>query len=261
MTVRSIRNYQSRGLVPPPRLTGRTGYYGEDHVKRIKLIRELQGEGFNLTTIRRFVEDRGGKTQEVLALTRAARAPFEDEQSREVSAEELAERWGEKGDPELLRRAIKLGLVRELEGGRFEERSPRLGKAGLELARLGIAPHVTRGVVERARESLSEVAEAYVELFLNEVWRPFEAEGRPDERLPEVRAALERLRPVASEALLGIFGLVMTEATERALGREIEKIDSEVAVTDAAWAASQSINQLACRSGPGDCASLHASVV
>lgn len=233
MTVRSIRNYQSRGLVPPPTLRGRTGYYGEDHVKRIGLIRELQGEGFNLTTIRRFVDDAGGKSQEVLALTRAVRAPFEEERPREVSAEELAERWGERGDPGLLRRAVKLGLVRELGGGRFEERSPRLGKAGLEFARLGIDPHVTLGVIERARESLAKVAEAYIELFLNEVWRPFEAEGRPDARLPEVREALERLRPVASEALLAIFGLVMTEAMERALGREIEKIDPDVAESDA----------------------------
>ena len=48
LTVRNIRAYQSRGLVPPPELRGRTGYYGEEHIARIKLIRELQSEGFNL---------------------------------------------------------------------------------------------------------------------------------------------------------------------------------------------------------------------
>ena len=52
MTVRNIRAYQSRGLLPPPELRGRTGYYGAEHVARIELIRELQSEGFNLEAIR-----------------------------------------------------------------------------------------------------------------------------------------------------------------------------------------------------------------
>jgi DNA-binding transcriptional MerR regulator len=48
MTVRNIRAHQSRGLLPPPEVRGRTGYYGADHVARLELIQELQAEGFNL---------------------------------------------------------------------------------------------------------------------------------------------------------------------------------------------------------------------
>jgi DNA-binding transcriptional MerR regulator len=48
MTVRNIRAHQSRGLLPPPEVRGRTGYYGAEHVARIELIRELQADGFNL---------------------------------------------------------------------------------------------------------------------------------------------------------------------------------------------------------------------
>jgi DNA-binding transcriptional MerR regulator len=234
ITVRNIRAYQSRGLLPPPELRGRTGYYGDEHVARIELIRELQGEGFNLQSIHRLIEQAGGVTDEVLAFTRAVREPFEHEEPHELSLEELTERWGDQADPALQRRAVALGLVRDLGGGRFEELSPRLGQAGLELARLGIDPQVALDVIETARRHAEGVADAYVELFLNEIWRPFDAEGRPPERLPEVREALERLRPLATEALLAVFGLAMTEATECAMEREIGKLDDGPAEADAA---------------------------
>ncbi|HMW46624.1 MAG TPA: MerR family transcriptional regulator, partial [Solirubrobacterales bacterium] len=40
MTVRNIRAHQSRGLLDPPKVVGRTGYYDQGHVDRIELIRE-----------------------------------------------------------------------------------------------------------------------------------------------------------------------------------------------------------------------------
>jgi DNA-binding transcriptional MerR regulator len=53
MTIRNIRAHQTRGLLPPPEVHGRTGYYTEDHVARIELTREMQAEGLNLEAIRR----------------------------------------------------------------------------------------------------------------------------------------------------------------------------------------------------------------
>lgn len=227
LTVRNIRAYQSRGLVPPPELRGRTGYYGDQHVARIELIRELQTEGFNLQSIARLIDNAGGETDEVLKFTRAVREPFEHEEPQEITLDELGERWGDQADPTLLRRAVDLGLVKDLGGNRVEELSPQLGRAGLELTQLGIDPHVALDVVETARKHAEGVADAYVDLFLEQIWRPFEAAGRPAEQLSDVRDALERLRPLASEVLLAIFGLAMTEATERALDREVVKFDSE----------------------------------
>src|ERR687893_1913583 len=96
LTVRNIRAYQSRGLVPPPTLRGRTGYYGDEHVARIELIRELQSEGFNLEAIRRLIEGAGGETEEVLRFTRAVREPFEQEEPREVDLDELTDTWGDR---------------------------------------------------------------------------------------------------------------------------------------------------------------------
>ena len=51
MTARNIRAHQSRGLLPPPIVRSRTGFYGPEHVARIKLIQDMQGQGFNLKAI------------------------------------------------------------------------------------------------------------------------------------------------------------------------------------------------------------------
>jgi DNA-binding transcriptional MerR regulator len=221
MTVRNIRAHQSRGLLPAPEVRGRTGYYGPEHVARIELIRELQSEGFNLEAIRRLVT--GTETSaEVLRFTRAVRAPFEDEQPQIVEAAELVERFG-TADAKLLRRAEKLGVLRPLGDGRYEEMSPRLARAGEELAALGVPADVTIEVVGRMRRHADGVARTFVRLFLEQVWKPFDEAGRPDERWSEVQEALDRLRPLASEALVGMFQLAMNDAVDHAFGEVLER--------------------------------------
>ena len=59
MSVRNIRNHQSRGLLPPPEVRARTGYYGPEHVARLRLIQQMQAEGFNLGAIQRLIGEEG----------------------------------------------------------------------------------------------------------------------------------------------------------------------------------------------------------
>jgi DNA-binding transcriptional MerR regulator len=221
MTVRNLRAHQSRGLLPPPDVRGRTGYYGSEHVARVELIKELQSDGFNLEAIRRLIESAGGSTAEVLRFTRTARAAFEEEEPEVSTLAELAEQWGDAGSPALLERAVSLGLLRLLGDGRVEERSPRLGRAGAELARLGIPPERTLDVLESLRRHADGVARTYVDLFLDEVWHPFDAAGRPAERWPEVLDALERLRPLAAESLLAVFQIAMSDHVDEAVGAQL----------------------------------------
>ena len=123
------------------------------------------------------------------------------------------------GSAELLERAIRLGLFRPLgEGSLRGGVSPRLGRAGQELSALGAAPEEALDVVEQLRAHAGAAAELFVELFLAHVWRPFDAAGRPPERWPEVREALERLRPLAGDAIMAVFGVAMSDAVDRAFG-------------------------------------------
>ena len=223
MTVRNIRAHKSRGLLPPPDVQGRTGYYDADHVARIELIKELQADGFSLELIRRLLESTGGQSGEVLRFTRAVREPFVDEEPYVVEAAELAERFG-SSDPALLQRAVELGLFRPLGDGRYEEVSPRLGRAGAALADLGIEMKDALDVVARLRRQADSAAKTFAKLFVEEIWNPFIEAGSPDERWHEVGDALEKLRPLASEAMLAVFQLAMNDVVEREFGRELQKI-------------------------------------
>jgi DNA-binding transcriptional MerR regulator len=224
MTVRNIRAHQSRGLLPAPEVVGRTGYYTDDHAARLELIKEMQGDGFNLGSISRLLEGVGDSSSgEVLGFARAVRAPFEEEEPEILPAEEIAKRWGGEADAALFKRAERLGLLRPLGEGGYEVVSPRVLRAGAELAELGIPPDRALDVAAKLRRQSREVARTFIELFLESIWKPFERAGRPEEEWPRVREALERLRPLASEALLAVFGLVMTEATEKAFGKALER--------------------------------------
>jgi DNA-binding transcriptional MerR regulator len=224
MTARNIRAHQSRGLLPPPEVRGRTGYYGTEHIARIELIQELQGEGFNLELIGRLLANAAGSTGEVLGFTRALRVPFADEQPEVVDAAELARQW-QSTDVSLLVKAEELGLLRSLGDGQYEVPSPRLARAGAELIALGVPLHKVLDLAVRLRRRADEVADMYVKVFLDIVWRPFEEAGHPEERWPEVRTALERLRPLAADSLLASFQLAMDDAAERAFGRAVSRID------------------------------------
>lgn len=215
MTVRNIRAHQTRGLLPPPVVRGRTGYYNEEHVARIELTKEMQADGLNLEAIRRVLDSGDGSASAIFDFTRALRAPFEDEAPEIFEAEELAAIWDREVDPELIRRAEELGVFRSLPDGRIEVISPRLLRAAAELAKLGIGPEGTIATAEKLRKHADGAARAFVELFVREIWEPFDRAGRPERDWPRMSEALERMRPLAAGALLATFQIAMGEAIEK----------------------------------------------
>jgi DNA-binding transcriptional MerR regulator len=227
MTARNIRAHQSRGLLPPPEVRGRVGYYGPDHVARLELIKEMQSDGFNLEAISKLLDSSERSSEEVLRFTRALREPFVAERPRIVTAEELGKPFGGAGPEELramLENALAIGFLHPLGDGRYEELSPRLADVREELFRLGIPPSSAIEVGTLIRKHADAIARAFAELFLKEVWEPFDEAGRPEKEWPKVRDSLERLRPLAGEAVISIFGLAMNDAVEKAFGEEISRM-------------------------------------
>jgi DNA-binding transcriptional MerR regulator len=225
MTVRNIRAHQTRGLLPAPHLEGRTGYYGAEHLARLRLIVEMQGAGFTLASIKTML-DRvpAGAGEEALLFERALLAPWGTDEPEIVSFDELRTRFGEP-TPELLGRAVELGVVRPLDDGSYEIPSPGLLRAGEKVVALGVPVAPLLEVVAVMLSSSRHVAEAFSNLFLDHVWRPFEAAGRDPEHWPEVRAALEQLRGVATDALLATFQSTMAASVEEAFGSLLESDD------------------------------------
>src|SRR3954464_976811 len=137
MTVRNIRSHATRGLLPPPEVRARTGYYGREHVARLRLIRELQANGYNLGAIKHLLSRSNGSAEDVLGFARALLAPFEDEQPEIIDEAELEQHYGALDD-KARARALKLGLVVPLGEGRYEVPSPTLLRAGDALVELGV---------------------------------------------------------------------------------------------------------------------------
>ncbi len=222
MTIRNIRAHQTRGLLPPPEVQGRTGYYGAEHVARIELTREMQAEGLNLEAIRRVLESTGGSSKEMVDFARAVRAPFEDESPEIFSAEDFAGSWGvDSVDERLLKRAEKLGALRVLSDGNVEVISPRLHRAAARLIEFGVTPAAAIALAAKLHEHSDAVSRAYIDLFTEQIWEPFDKAGRPDEDWQKVLEALEAMRPLASDALLAMFQITMGEETEKAAERTL----------------------------------------
>ncbi len=223
LTVRNVRSYQSRGLIPPPEVQGRVGYYGAEHLARLQLIREMQAQGFNLAAIAHLVQEARGSGEQVLGFTRALMTPFETEAPEIVEHAELLARLGGDVDPKLIAKAEKLGLVISIAGDCFEVPSPTLLAAGERLVGLGVPLQAALETMDKLRRHTERIAEAFVQMFLAFIWKPFDDAGRPESDWPQVRAALDQLRPLASEALTAGFQPTMTKAVEVAFGKELDR--------------------------------------
>jgi DNA-binding transcriptional MerR regulator len=221
MSVRNIRNHHSRGLLPPPQVRARVGYYNADHVARLRLILDLQADGFNLTAIERLLSGSDGLSQRLLGLRSAVTAPLEPETPEVVTGQELIERFGEI-DAKDAARIRRLKLLVPLGDDRFEVPSPALLAAAEQVMALGISLHPALALVERVSRDTESISRAFAKLYLRELWQPFEREGQPDDQWEELTAAVNSLRPLASEVLLALFKRNMTAQLEDSFGKMIK---------------------------------------
>jgi DNA-binding transcriptional MerR regulator len=222
MSVRNIRNHHSRGLLPAPEVRARVGYYGAEHVARLRLILDLQADGFNLAAIERLMSASGGSAARLLGLRNAMTAPFESETPEVVTGDELLQRFGEV-DAKDVERIRKLKLLVPLGDDRFEVPSPALMKAAEQVTELGISLHAALSLVERVSRDCESISRAFVRLYLKELWEPFMEGDQPEERWDEVIEAIRALRAIASEALLAIFKQRMSTEVEAASAKLLEQ--------------------------------------
>jgi len=222
MSVRNIRNHHTRGLLPPPEVRARVGFYSSDHVARLRLVQDLQADGFNLTAIERLVSGSDGLAERMLGLRSAVTAPYEPEAPELMSAEELAARFGE-ADAKTLERIRRLGLLVALGDGSFEVLSPALLRAAEQVLALGIPFEAALTLVEKVKRDCDSVSRTFTKLYFKELWEPFERAGRPPERWDDLIEAVNSLRPLASEALLALFKQSMTAQLEQAFGKALEQ--------------------------------------
>lgn len=220
VTSRNVRAYQERGLLPPPTVRGRVGYYGEGHLARLRHIGELSERGFSLSSIRQLFDawERGWGLAEILGFEEALAAPWSSEESNLVlSQEQLIATFG--GDEVTTQRAVDLGLLEPDPEGGFRVPSPRLLQAGAALLEAGVPLDAMLDEAAALQEDMDRIAGRFVNLFLDHVWKPYVDRGMPPEELPGVTEALQRLRPVA--------GTAVSQWLAAAMGRRVMSVAAE----------------------------------
>jgi len=219
-TVRNVRLYQERGLLPPPRRDGRRGFYSRDHLRRLRLVLTMLARGYPLTAIRELLEAWESRRSlgEVLGFEEALSVPFTDALPLRVSLEELARLFPD-GSPATLVRAVELGMVRP-EDDHFLAPSAPLFEAGAGLAADGVPMDVVLDIAEAVQVATDGLARQFVAMFRDHVWQPFVDAGMPPGDLPRITDALRRQRPLATEAVVAALADALQRHTDAAASAE-----------------------------------------
>lgn len=215
-TSRNIRAYQERGLLPPPRLVGRTGFYDEGHIARLHHIAQLTERGFSLASVRELFEawESGYGLAHVLGFEQALDTLWHDDGPRMYTREQLAEEFEIDSD-ETLEGSVALGLLVP-QDGRYLATSPRTLRVGRALREAGLPAEALLAEAPLFAADLDRIAQRWVALFLDHVWRPYVESGMPPGELPRITEALRRLPPLALASIEPVFARVMEQRVAEA---------------------------------------------
>jgi DNA-binding transcriptional MerR regulator len=196
VTVRTVRFYSAKGLLPPPVIgPRRVGRYGPEHLARLALIDELQRQGMTLAAIERHLrqlpDDLSARD---LAIQRAVVASWAPHAVETLTREELQRRAGRPLGEEGLKRleAMKVAVP---DGGAFRV-DPGLLRLGVQLLDVPLGLET----ILAARNVLLEHSRA-VAHELSQLLRGAVAERDST----DVKALSAHMHPLVVQALLTTF--------------------------------------------------------
>ena len=218
-TIRNVRAYQDRGLIPPPERRGRSGVYGEMHLSRLRIIGTLLSRGYTLASIGELIGawEQGHDLGSFMGLESAVSSPWSDEQPATYSLQELIDLFGGRFDPIWLAKACEFGLLSS-EGARFRARSPGLLQAGAELVRAGIPLPAIIEVIMSLRGNLTQTLELVVHLVDRHVFGAFGDGLPPAAEAPRLRDLIWRLRPMVEVVVKAEVARALETIATRHLG-------------------------------------------
>lgn len=233
-TVRNVRAYQDRGLLPAPRRQGRVAYYSDVHLARLRLVAQMLERGYTLANIGELVSawESGQNVGDLLGLEVALAAPWSDESAAFVTADDLALLFGARhadadganteADADAAAAvlqatadAVQAGILEPQEGG-FLVRRPRLLHIAAELAASGIPLEAVLDLGRHLFQDVDTIARRFVDLVTAHVFDPV-GEPIPADEVPRLAEIVRRLRPLAEESV----DTVLADAMERHVANEL----------------------------------------
>lgn len=223
MTVRNVRAYAGRGLVPAPRLVGRTGYYGPEHVSRLLLIRDLLDRGYTLAAVEKVMARQTTATAgHALEMLSTLEGPLgESEPPEEMSVAALLRLAGVREETAFLDRLVAHGLIERVDDETVRLLQPFVVRAGAKAMALGLDRDSVLALLPLLGEHLHVIAQRFVDEFRAQLWKPFADAGLPEDRWPAMLESIATLLPVASQAVLAVFRDELGSVIQEALGEEL----------------------------------------
>ena len=225
-TVRNVRAYQDRGLLPPPERRGRSGIYTDAHLARLRMISGMLERGYTLASIAELLQawEKGHDISELLGLESALTMPWSDEVPAYYGLDELAQKFDQQLSEEVLALIMELGIV-EVEKDRLKVPSPRLLQVGLELAQTGIPMAETLSILKLLRANVEKAADEIVGRVAHYAFDARYGSSLPPEQdVPELAELIWRLRPLVDMAVGAEVSRAMQKALNHHLGDRLTAI-------------------------------------
>jgi DNA-binding transcriptional MerR regulator len=209
ITVRTLRYYQERKLLPPPRREGRIAWYSHTHLTRLRIIGQLLERGHTLGGTAELLSawEQGYDLPELLGFERAMTAPWSDEVPAVVTVADISALLDGQLTPEVLEEAVRLGYI-EVDGDRVLHVSRRLLDITASLVREGIPLAAILAASRELQAGLDSLASLFVELVITHVLGRRSGPPEPHE-VARLAETIERLRPVARTVIDAEFARAM----------------------------------------------------
>ncbi|MEX0167748.1 MerR family transcriptional regulator [Streptomyces sp. LMG1-1-1.1] len=213
VTVRTVRFYGTRGLLPPPVIGARrVGHYGPDHVSRLALIEELQRQGMTLAAIERYLEQLPADlSAQDLAIHRALVAAWAPESAETITRRELERRAGRGLAERDVDRLAAMGVLDRTDEDDTYRLDGSLLRLGVELLDVPIEHETILAsrtvLLEHARTAAQELSR----LFQEQVWNPYRESGEDPDHLTAMRSLSAHMQPMVVQALVTAFQRSLSE--------------------------------------------------
>jgi DNA-binding transcriptional MerR regulator len=210
LPVRTIREYHTMRLLPPPERRGRLGLYGDRHVQRLRLIGRLQRRGYSLAGIRDLLGAWESGTDLVTVLGVDGSQAALDETPLRLTRAELFQRLPGLEEAALAR-AGQIGLARPHGPDHFLVRSPALLGLVTDWTEAGIPLDEALDLIEVLDADLRALAGKLAGLIVERIWEPVSAAGRAGELTDLLRRGRPLLLQGAASALADRLGAALAE--------------------------------------------------
>ena len=231
VTTRNIRAYQERGLLHPPRRSGRLALYDDSHLARLRIIASMLERGYTTAHITEMLTawEHGKDLADVLGLEKALITPWAEDRPTTSTHAEVRELAGSDAD---LAALVEAGLVSKTANRTVVER-PGLLRAFAEMRSYGMPTRTVIDLYAELQPAIEQISQLLVRVGAQHVAHEFDLTAPPNSAdLAELIPMLIRFRSLALTSVTASISNALESAVEDVLGDYLAQLIDTDPVTE-----------------------------